>query len=223
MEGKPIPEKDYAFYVEDLERLVSRNDIFKVLKEKFKAVSSRKVDSENGSRYRVHVISKETLERIKTSYEDPWQIKIIPLEEPSAQVDQRLDQKDGQNDISKLEEKPTSHEEIKPENIPNEPENGQKEALDNNKNSDPIGIGPGQAGQVGQSYSIEEIVSRAMGDKGYLTKDDFIFTTQMAPNLDWSEDDTEQTFYQLLQEGKLIEFEPGTYRPTQKLSESGGV
>jgi hypothetical protein len=70
---------------------------------------------------------------------------------------------------------------------------------------------------------IDELIKAAMGDRGYCSKDDFVFATQIAPNLHWSEDDAEQTFQALIEEGKIIEFQPGKYRPTQKLSESGGV
>jgi hypothetical protein len=89
MEGSPVPDKeDYAFYVEELERVVTRNNILKVLKEKFKAAPDRVMSAVDGSRPRVHVISKDTLQRIKASYEDQYEIKIISIEEPSAQVDQ---------------------------------------------------------------------------------------------------------------------------------------
>jgi hypothetical protein len=73
------------------------------------------------------------------------------------------------------------------------------------------------------NYVIEEIISKAVEDKGYCTEQDFVFVTQMEPNLYWSEADAEQTFRQLIQEGKLVEFEPGKFTPTEKLSESGDV
>jgi replicative DNA helicase Mcm len=68
------------------------------------------------------------------------------------------------------------------------------------------------------SSALSQIIAKAMldghgGNKGYCTKDDFIYTTQMWPNLNWSEDQAEQTFYQLLQEGKLTETEPGRFKP----------
>lgn len=87
MEGKPVADKNDAFYVEDLGRVVTRNNILKMLKEKVKAVPDR-VILLDGSRPRVHVVPKDTLDRIKASYEDPWEIKIVSIEEPSAQVDQ---------------------------------------------------------------------------------------------------------------------------------------
>lgn len=51
-----------------------------------------------------------------------------------------------------------------------------------------------------------------MGDKGYCTEQDFVFATQMAPNQHWSESDGQQTFYRVVEEGKLEEFGPGKYR-----------
>ena len=50
-------------------------------------------------------------------------------------------------------------------------------------------------------------------NKGYFTKDDFIFTLLMLPNQHWTEDQAEQTLYALLEEGKLQEIEPGKYKP----------
>jgi hypothetical protein len=62
-----------------------------------------------------------------------------------------------------------------------------------------------------------------MGDKGYCTRDDFVFTSQMEPNLHWSETKVEEAFDAMIQDGRLEEFEPDKYRPTQKLREAGGA
>ena len=40
----------------------------------------------------------------------------------------------------------------------------------------------------------------------------------MLENEDWTFNEAEQTFYQLLQEGTIEEFEPGKFRLTQKQS-----
>jgi len=63
-----------------------------------------------------------------------------------------------------------------------------------------------------------KLVEKAMGGKDYLTKDDFIYTTQMVPNLHWTEDQAEQTLYQLLQEGKVLKLGDDKYQPTEKLN-----
>jgi DNA replicative helicase MCM subunit Mcm2 (Cdc46/Mcm family) len=52
------------------------------------------------------------------------------------------------------------------------------------------------------------------GSKGYCTVEDFVFATQMAPNLHWSEVEAEQTFYALIEERKLVEIEPGKFKPS---------
>jgi hypothetical protein len=221
MEGKPVPDKNDAFYVEELGRVVTRNNILKVLKDKFKAVPDRVV-LVDGSRPRVHVVSKDTLERIKASYEDPWEIKILSIEEPSdrvAQPDQPVDKMGGKNNEDTKEGEPAIHQEDRLENTPNDPENDQKDPLDSDKNTLPISIEPRQPGQPGQSYSIGEIINKAMLDgegnnKGYFSKSEFLFRCQMWPNLHWTEDKSAQIFYQLLQEGKIQETELGRYVPT---------
>jgi hypothetical protein len=40
----------------------------------------------------------------------------------------------------------------------------------------------------------------------------------LLPNEKWTEDQANQTLQALIEEGKIEEFEPGKYRPTQKLS-----
>jgi hypothetical protein len=83
----------------------------------------------------------------------------------------------------------------------------------------PISTEPGLPGLVGQSYSIEEIISKCIMDgqgnnKGYFTKDEWMVRLLLLPNERWTEDQAEQTFYQLLQEGKLTEIEQGRFKPT---------
>ncbi|MDQ3966802.1 MAG: phage/plasmid primase, P4 family [Thermoproteota archaeon] len=73
------------------------------------------------------------------------------------------------------------------------------------------------------NYVIEELIDKAMGDKGYCTEQDFVFITQIAPNLGWSEADGEQTFRQLIQEGKLEELESGKYKPVDRLGEGAST
>jgi DNA replicative helicase MCM subunit Mcm2 (Cdc46/Mcm family) len=66
---------------------------------------------------------------------------------------------------------------------------------------------------------ISRIIEKAMLDKegnnkGYCTEQDFVWRTQMEPNLHWTEAEAEQTFYALEEEGKLVEFEEGRFKPT---------
>jgi hypothetical protein len=157
MEGREIPNRSDAFYIEDLGRIVRRNDILKVLEEKFKAIPGRKI-LDDGSLPRAHTISKESLERIKASYEDPWEIKIV-LEETSNRVNQPnqvLDQYEGQNNHNNQEQKPSSHDGNERQLMPGDVENDQKEALEVDKNTASHGIEPGLPGLGGQSYAIEE-------------------------------------------------------------------
>jgi hypothetical protein len=74
-------------------------------------------------------------------------------------------------------------------------------------------------------YPIDTIIQKAMRDrekgdgsnKGYFTEDDWVFTCLMYPNLHCSIDQSEQVLDQLLQEGKIEEFETGKYKPTESL------
>jgi hypothetical protein len=74
---------------------------------------------------------------------------------------------------------------------------------------------------------FSDIINKAMLDeqgnsKGFFTLDDFVFTARMWPNLDWTINETEQEFDQLLANGRIRELEPGSGRfaPTEKLSGS---
>jgi hypothetical protein len=80
------------------------------------------------------------------------------------------------------------------------------------------------SGDISQdNEQINPLIQKAMGDKGYCTRDDFVFTSQMEPNLHWSETKVEEAFDAMIQDGRLEEFEPDKYRPTQKLREAGGA
>jgi hypothetical protein len=224
MEGREIPGKSDIFYVDDLSMAVTRTKIMKVLREKFKAVNTR-IIYKDGTRQRGLKISSEVLQRIKASYEDPWEVKILlnsTIEYASAQVNQPnqgLDQYVGQNNGGNQEQKTDSHEEAERGNPPIHTENGQKEALDGVENTPPISTEPGLPGLVGQSNSIKDIASKAMLDnegnnKGYFTNGDFAFVAMIRPNEHWTDDEIEQTLQQLLREGKIVELEPGKYSPT---------
>jgi hypothetical protein len=85
--GREIPGKSDIFYVDDLGTTITRTKIMKVLKEKFKAVPVRAIQLD-GSTKRALKFSVEALDRIKASYEDPREIKIISTEDTSDQVNQ---------------------------------------------------------------------------------------------------------------------------------------
>jgi hypothetical protein len=80
--------------------------------------------------------------------------------------------------------------------------------------------------KVGEGCRTEfcEIIQKAMGDKGYFTTNDFIYSLVMLPNENWTEVQAEQTLCKLLQEGKLKEIESEKFKPsTQRLSEIRGT
>jgi CRISPR/Cas system CSM-associated protein Csm2 small subunit len=76
MEGKELPNKTNMFYVDDLGITVTRTKLMKVLREKFKAHPGRVIFAD-GSTKRGHEFVVEALERVKASYEDVSQIKIL--------------------------------------------------------------------------------------------------------------------------------------------------
>jgi hypothetical protein len=62
---------------------------------------------------------------------------------------------------------------------------------------------------VGQKAMTEN-----QGDnKGFFTKDDFIYILLMLPNQHWTIDQTEQTLCVFVEESELQEIEPGRYKP----------
>jgi hypothetical protein len=75
---------------------------------------------------------------------------------------------------------------------------------------------PTVLGDISWTKEIEESINKAVGDRDYCTEQDFVFVTQMEPNLHWSEAEAEQTFYTLVEEGKMIEIEPGKYKPVDE-------
>lgn len=69
---------------------------------------------------------------------------------------------------------------------------------------------------------LKDLVKKAMKDKDYFTKDDWVFTCLLWPNLNLTVKSTERTLQQLLQEGKIREVEPGKYKPTDNPKEEAG-
>jgi len=69
-----------------------------------------------------------------------------------------------------------------------------------------------------QQSKLTEAIGKAMLDdkgrnKGYFTKDDFIYHALMTPNLRWNVDQAEHRLYELLEDGIVEEIEPDRYRP----------
>jgi hypothetical protein len=65
---------------------------------------------------------------------------------------------------------------------------------------------------------FSDIIQKCMLDKegnnkGYFTEDDWVWTLQMLPNERWTENESLQTLYALEEQGKVVEFEKGRYRP----------
>jgi len=72
--------------------------------------------------------------------------------------------------------------------------------------------------QQSQQTQLTEAIDKAMLDykgrnKGYFTKDDFIYHTLMTPNLHWNIDQAEHRLYALLEDGIVEKIEPDRYRP----------
>lgn len=68
-----------------------------------------------------------------------------------------------------------------------------------------------------------KIAYKLTGDKGYFTLKEWQTRLMFLPVQDlchMDEDKAMQTLYQLIEEGKVVEFEPGRYKPAEKLSES---
>jgi hypothetical protein len=132
----------------------------------------------------------------------------------------------GDNSRSNEGQNPVGSDVGKPTGLPT------TEGGDNHAQNDPA---VGNVGNVGKSQELMgggeaktsnnyknnipyEIIQKAMLDnqgsnnKGYLTKDDFIYASIMEPNWHCSEDQAEQVFYALLEEGKIAEIEPRKYK-----------
>jgi hypothetical protein len=102
-------------------------------------------------------------------------------------------------------------------------DNKLQEESSNEKNSSTGDLS--DTGDTQSDLPLNDLTKKAMRDKDYFTMEDWVFTLQMLPNERWTEDESEQTLYQLLQEGKIRELEPGKYEPTttaEELSKSGG-
>lgn len=100
----------------------------------------------------------------------------------------------------------------------NDTENTHGDVSGEVENTPLITPGPGL---VGQSYSIEEIISKCMLDelgnnRGYFTLQDWKTTLMFRPSEHWTEDQAEQTLYQLLEEGKVLKLGDDKYQPVHK-------
>jgi hypothetical protein len=229
MEGKEISGKSDAFYVEDLGKVVTRNNILKILKEKFKAVSMRRV-LEDGTMPRAHHISRDALERVKAAYEDPWEITIGSIEEDSScqvyQDCQVLDESEEQKTTAgNAREKQDQQEEDVHKQPPiddTKTDQNDVSSENNQSSSASYNIEPGNGGKGGKNDLLEvvkEATRKAMlepqgtTNKGYFTHLDLAFWLMMLPNEHWTEDSTKELVDEWLQDGKLVEIEPGKYKP----------
>jgi hypothetical protein len=221
MGGRELSGKPGVFYVDELSMTVTRTKIMKVLREKFKAVKTRIILAD-GSTTTGHKFSREALEQVKASYEDPWEIKIIPAEDTSDIVNivnTVVDQDEEQKEEAIRGEESAKHGKNQVIDTTKNVENDKQTALDGGENTSSLITEPSLPILPSQSYSIEEIVSKCMLDaegnnRGYFTKDDFIYALIMRPNEHWTEDQAEQTLQALIEEGKVVEFEPGRFKPT---------
>jgi hypothetical protein len=160
MDGRDISDKSDMFYVDDLNMAVTRSKIWKVLREKFKAKQARLI-LKDGSTKNGHKISMEALDRIKSSYEDVYNINILPEDTSDQQYQQYqvLDQYVGENDAEKEESDRSQETTITDnlhENVGNDVKNGQNETIEGHGNSAPISTEPGLPGFAGKSYVLEE-------------------------------------------------------------------
>jgi hypothetical protein len=78
----------------------------------------------------------------------------------------------------------------------------------------------------GQAKQRVELVQKAMQDtqgnnKEYLTKEEYIYCSVMEPNYHCTEDQAEQVFYALIEEGKIVEIELGKYKLNTTQEEKG--
>jgi hypothetical protein len=82
-----------------------------------------------------------------------------------------------------------------------------------------VGQTPNEGGTVTISdATIQELLNKGLSNKDYFTEDDWVFTCLLWPNLQMTVNEAEQTFYQLLKEGKVRELESGKYQPKEELS-----
>jgi hypothetical protein len=102
MEGRELPGKSGIFYVADLGITITRTQILRVLKEKFKAIPFR-IPKLDGTRQNGLKFLPEVLERIAKSYEDTTEISISSLfsedtSAPQSQVSQVTEEYGDKND-----------------------------------------------------------------------------------------------------------------------------
>ena len=78
--------------------------------------------------------------------------------------------------------------------------------------------------KVGQVDAFMELIYKCMldgdgNDKGYFTRSEWTVRLLLLPNEHWTEDQAEQTLQALVEEGKIVEFEQGKYKPTTREEE----
>jgi hypothetical protein len=84
---------------------------------------------------------------------------------------------------------------------------------------------PTVSGDISPVGSIKEITKKLVGDKGFFTKAEWMTALMLLPRQDplyCDEDQADQTLQGLIDDSMIEEFEPGKYRPTEKLREQGG-
>jgi DNA replicative helicase MCM subunit Mcm2 (Cdc46/Mcm family) len=102
------------------------------------------------------------------------------------------------------------------------PDVGNKLQEESNNEKNPSTGDLSDTSDTQSDLPLNDLTKKAMRDKDYFTRDDWVFTLQMLPNERRTEDESEQTLYQLLQEGKIRELEPGKYQTTTTTTEEGG-
>lgn len=233
MEGKEVSGKSDAFYVDDLGKVVTRNNILKILREKFKAVPTRKV-LEDRTMPRAHHISRDALERVRAAYEDPWEIKISSIEDSSCQVCQDYQVLDESEEQKTTTVKAIEEQDQQKENVVKQlPIDGVLKTDQNDTSSEnnqgssaSYPIEPGKGGKGGKNdllVEVKEAIRKAMLEsqgtinKGYFMQDDLAFWLMMLPNKHWTEESTKKLIEEWLQDGKLVELEPGKYKPMMRM------
>jgi hypothetical protein len=67
--------------------------------------------------------------------------------------------------------------------------------------------------------SMKEITNKLIGDKGFFTKAEWMTAVMCLPIQDplyCNEDQAEQRLQALIDDGMIVEFESGKYKPTEK-------
>jgi hypothetical protein len=229
--GEYKREKDKSFDTEE-HGFVSHDKIRRVCVDKFGAEPKRS----NSVRYLE--FNKEKLEKAKAAYIFPEKVTILQKNvresgsDPSDRDDEVLGYTEGNKEVSEDE----TNQEVS--------NNSTKESESMKEIEQAGGNGHGKEDKESDVYpqtlssasllsrqnseftiqepkeeTLIEVINKCMLDgqgnnKDYFTKEDFIFICQMWPNLHWNENESEQTFYQLLEECRIEEFEPGRFKPT---------